>query len=73
MEQKDLKNPLVFKIIAFESGSTNSHSPEEDTCHWQSITYQATLRFHISVREIFSKSGSLRVLEKYDETPLMNI
>ena len=73
MEQKDLKNPLVFKIIAFESGSTNSHSPEEDTCHWQSITYQATLRFQISVREIFSKSGSLRVLEKYDETPLMNI
>ena len=73
MEQKDLKNPLVFKIIAFELGSTNSHSPEEDTCHWQSITYQATLRFQISVREIFSKSGSLRVLEKYDETPLMNI
>ena len=73
MEQKDLKNPLVFKIIAFESGSTNSHSPEEDTCHWQSITYQATLRFQISVREIFSKSGSLRVMEKYDETPLMHI
>ena len=73
MEQKDLKNPSVLKIIAFESGSTNSHSPEEDTCHWQSITYQATLRFQLSIREIFSKSGSLRVLEKYDETPLMHI
>ena len=34
MEQKKLKMFLVFKIIAFEPGSTNSHNPEEDTCHW---------------------------------------
>ena len=38
---------LVFKIIAFEPGSTNSHILEQDTSHWQSICYQATLRFKI--------------------------
>ena len=33
MEQKNLKIFLVFKIIAFEPGSKNSHNTEEDTCH----------------------------------------
>ena len=47
MEQKKLKKFLVFKIIAFEPGSTNSHNPEQDTCHWQSICYQPTLRFNM--------------------------
>ena len=37
MEQKNVKKFLVFRIIAFEPGSTNSHNPEQDTCHWQSI------------------------------------
>ena len=47
MEQKYAKMFLVFKIIGFEPGSTNSHNPEERTCHWQSICYQAILRFNI--------------------------
>ena len=54
---------LVFEIIAFEPGSTNSHNPEQDTCHWQSICYEGTLRFKISLNEIYSKAGSLRVME----------
>ena len=37
MEQKNAKKFLVFRIIAFEEGSTNSHILEEDTSHWQSI------------------------------------
>ena len=32
-----------------------------------------TLRFHISLREIFSKSRSPRVMKKYDESALMKI
>ena len=64
---------LVLKIIGFESGTTNSHNPEEDTCHWQSMCYEITLRFNISLREIFFKSGSLRVMKKYDESALMQI
>ena len=48
-----MKICLILKVTAFEPGSTNSDNPEEDTCHWQSTCYQATLRVNISVREIF--------------------
>ena len=58
MEQKNLKKLLVSKIIAFESETTNSHNPEQDICPWQSMSYGTALRFNISLREIFSKSGS---------------
>ena len=73
MEQKNIKRILVLKIIAFESGTTNSHNPEQDNCHWQSMCYETPLRFNISLREIFSKSGSDRVMKKYDESALMQI
>ena len=53
MAQKNLKIFLVFEIISFEPGSTNSHNPEQDTCHWQSVCYEAILRVTISVSEIF--------------------
>ena len=64
MEPKENEQKsLVFKIIAFESKSTNSHNPEQDTAHWQSICYQATIRFKISLREVYSKESSLRVMK----------
>ena len=34
MEQKNEKKFLLFKIIAFEPGSSNSDNIEEDTCLW---------------------------------------
>ena len=34
MEQENPKKFLVFKRTAFEGGSTNSHTLEQDTCHW---------------------------------------
>ena len=73
MQQKILKKLLVLKIIAFESGTTNSHNPEQDICHWQSMCYETHLRFNISLREIFSKSGSPRLMKKYDESALMPV
>ena len=73
IEQKNLKKLLVFKIIAFESGTTNSHNPEQDICHWQSMCYGTALRFNISLREIFSKSGCPIVMKKYDESVLIQI
>ena len=73
MEQKNLKKLLVLKIIAFELGTTNSHNPEHDICHWQSMFYETPLRFNISLREIFPKSESLIVMKKYDESVLMQI
>ena len=47
MEQKNQKIFLVLKITGLESGTTNSHNPEEDTWHWQSIYYETPLRFNI--------------------------
>ena len=67
MEQKNYKRFSVLKIIAFEPETTNSHNPKEDTCHWQSMYYETSLRFKISLREIFSKSGSVRVMKKFDD------
>ena len=73
MEQKNEKKLLLLKIIAFESGKANSHNPEQDICHWQSMCYETALRFNISLREIFSKSGSPRVMKKLAESSLMQI
>ena len=68
-----MKKLLVFKTIAFESGTTNSHNPGQDICHWQSIFHGRALRFNISLREIFSKSRSPRVMKKYDQSVLLKI
>ena len=73
MEEKNQKKLLVLKIIAFESGTRNSHNPEQDICHWQSMCYETHLRFNISLREIFSKSASPRLMKKYDESALMPV
>ena len=73
MKQKNRKKLLVLNIIPFESGKTNSHTPEQDNCHWQSMCYETPLRFNISLREIFLKSRSNIVMEKYDESGLMQI
>ena len=73
MKQKNQKKFWVLRIIAFESGSRNSHNPEQDTYHWQSMCYETPLRFNISLREIFSESGSLIVMRKYVESVVMQI
>ena len=73
MEQENLKKYLVLKRSAFESGKTHSQNPEQDNCHWQSMCYERSVRFNISLREIFSKSGFPRVMKKYDESALMEI
>ena len=73
MEQKNVEKFLVLKIISFESGTRNSHNPEQDICHWQSMCYETPLRFNISLREIFSKSGSFILMKKYDESVVMQI
>ena len=57
--------------MAFESRTRNSHNREQDIGHWQSMCYETLIRFNISLREIFSKSGPFRGMKKYDENPLM--
>ena len=73
MKQKNPKKYLGLNIIPFESGTTNYHTNEQDNSHWQSMCYERHLRFKISLREIFSKSGSDIVMKKYDESALMHI
>ena len=73
MQQENLKKFSVLEIIACESGVTYSQNPEQDNCDWISICYERSLRFNILLREIFSKSGSPRVMKKYDESALMQI
>ena len=73
MEQTNLKRILVVKVIAFESGTNNCQNPEQDNCHWQSVCYETPLRFNISIREIISERGSLRVLKKSVKSALMLI
>ena len=67
------KNFLVVKIIPIESGTTNWHNPEQDICHWQWMCYEISLRFNISLREIFPKSVCPIVMKKYDESVLIQI
>ena len=73
MERKNPKQFSVLKIIAFESGTTSSLILDKDTCHWQSMCYETSLRFNISLTEIFFKSGYLRVMKKYDANAPMQI
>ena len=73
MDQENLKKKLVLKIIAFKLRTTNCQNPQEDNCHWQSMCYERSLTFNISLREIFPKSGSPRVMKKYDESAFMQI
>ena len=73
MEQTNLKRILVVKVIAFESGTNNCQNPEQDNCYWQSVCYETPLGFNISIREIISERGSLRVLKKSVKSALMLI
>ena len=73
MKQKNNKKLLVLNIIPFESGTTHSHNLEQDICNWQSMCYETPLRFNISLREIYSKSGYPIVMKKYDGSALMHI
>ena len=73
MVQKNPKKLSVLNIISFESGTKNSLNLEKDICHWQSMCYETFLRFNISRRETFFKSGFIRVMEKSYESALMEI
>ena len=63
MKRKNAKKVSLLKIIELESGKTSSLNLEKDACHWQSMCYETRLRFNISLREIFFKSNSLRVMK----------
>ena len=73
MKEKNRKKLLVSNIIALDSLTRNPQNPEEVNCHWQSMCYKNPLGFNISLREIFSESGSPAVMKIYNESALMQI
>ena len=73
MTYKIQKVFVVSDIVAFDLVSVKSHYYEENTYHRQSMCSQAVPRFQISLTEIFSNSILLRVIEKHDETSLVQI
>ena len=72
-KEKNGKKLLVSDIIPLDSLTRNSKNPEEVNCHWQSMCYKNPLGFNISLREIFSESGSPTVMKIYNESALMQI
>ena len=70
---KESEKTVGFKDNCVSIGSTDSHNPEQDICHWQPMCYETPLEFNISLREIFPISGSPRVMKEYDESVLMQI
>ena len=58
----------VFEIIAFEHISGISLIYDKNTCEGQSTCYQAVLRLHIWVKEMFSNSTCLTLMEIQDES-----
>ena len=70
---KKTRKDVGYKDKIIWIGTTNSQNPKEDTCHWQSMCYETHLIFNILLREIFLKSGILRVMKKYNERSLIQI
>ena len=66
MEQKIDKMFFIFQIVAFELRVVNFHNLEQNTCHQQSMCEHLPLIFHLKLGETFSKSTSMRMMEKHD-------
>ena len=64
MKQKNEKKFLNLMIIAFESATSKSHNPEQDTCHWQSMCYETSLRFNMSLKRDIFQIKFLQINEK---------
>ena len=63
----------MFQIIAFGFGVANSRNIQEDTLYRQAMCQQTHLRFDLKLVEKFSKSTSLRMMEKDDKSAPMDI
>ena len=63
MEQKLQKMFPLFEIIAFEYVAGISLNYDENTCDGQSTCYKTHLRFQIWLKEKFSNSISLGLIE----------
>ena len=59
--------------MAFEHIAAISLNYDEDTCDRQSTCYQTVLRFHIWLKEMFSNSVCLGLIQNEDENVAVSI
>ena len=64
MESKLEEIVLISEIMAFEDVAGISLSYDENTFDRQPMFYQTVLRFPILLKEMFSKSSFLGLMEK---------
>ena len=67
MEKKIKKKLFLFAIIASQLLPLICSYEEQDTFHRQPMCKEAVPRFGISVRETFSNSINLAVINEYDK------
>ena len=63
MQYKFKKMFRDFEIMAFEHVSGIFLKHDKNTCERQSTCYQTVLRFHILLKEVFSNSICLDLIE----------
>ena len=73
MQKKNKKKSFVSEVIPLASVPVNLPYYEENTCHRQSLCSETILRFHISLRETFSKSFLLIMMKKFEKGAVMQI
>ena len=73
MQQKIQKRFFVSEIIASELVSLNCNYKEQNTFHRQPICWQAVSGFCMPIRETFSNSISLPVIDELDKGAVMQI
>ena len=73
MPQKIQKKFFVSEILASELLSLNCVFQEQDTCHGQPTCSEAVATFGMSIRETFSNSVVLKVINEFDKGAVMQI
>ena len=58
----------VLEIMAFKQVAGTSLNSDENTFYRQSTCYETVLRFYIFLKETFSNSIFLSLMEYYDES-----
>ena len=57
-----------FGIMAFKHVARISFNSDEQTCDQESTFYQTVLGFHTWLKEIFTNSICLCIIENYDQS-----
>ena len=73
MQQKIEQKFFVFKIIASELVTVNCLYSAQDTFHQQKMCWEAVTGHGMSIRETFSNSIDLRVINECDKGAMIKI